>query len=174
MKMSSLLAAGVMCVSAGAALANDIQVNAGVLPLSSAAPYGHAFMHDVGAFTDTIDFILSVDGLHTSANPLNVYVAGTDVFSISGLKYDLWSGVSGGTGSTWYGSFNGNNTSYNIGTMAGAYHILVTGTADGSSGGVYGIGLISAVPEPATYGMVLVGLGLLGFAARRQRKLPKF
>lgn len=173
MKISSLLAAGVVCVSAGAALANDIHVNASGLPLSSAAPYGHVFMHDVGAFTDTIDFVVPVDGLHTSANPLNVQVAGSDVFNISNLRYDLWGGTSGSS-STWYGTFNGNTTSYTIGTMAGAFHILVTGNADGTSGGVYGIGLISAVREPETYGMVLLGLGLLGFAARRQQKSPKF
>lgn len=28
---------------------------------------------------------------------------------------------------------------------------------------------VSAVPEPATYGMMLLGLGLVGFAARRRR-----
>lgn len=30
-------------------------------------------------------------------------------------------------------------------------------------------GLISAVPEPTTYAMLLVGLGLLGFTARRKQ-----
>lgn len=30
-------------------------------------------------------------------------------------------------------------------------------------------GAISPVPEPATYGMLIVGLGLLGFAARRRQ-----
>ncbi|MNT52211.1 PEP-CTERM motif protein [compost metagenome] len=28
---------------------------------------------------------------------------------------------------------------------------------------------VSAVPEPTTYGMLLLGLGLVGFAARRRR-----
>lgn len=31
-------------------------------------------------------------------------------------------------------------------------------------------GLISAVPEPSTYAMLVVGLGLLGFAARRKQE----
>ena len=31
-------------------------------------------------------------------------------------------------------------------------------------------GLISAVPEPTTYAMLLVGLGLLGFTARRKQE----
>nr|WP_314633465.1 CCXG family PEP-CTERM protein [uncultured Janthinobacterium sp.] len=32
-------------------------------------------------------------------------------------------------------------------------------------------GLISAVPEPSTYAMLVVGLGLLGFAARRKQEV---
>ena len=31
-------------------------------------------------------------------------------------------------------------------------------------------GLVSAVPEPTTYAMLLIGLGLLGFTARRKRE----
>ena len=33
-----------------------------------------------------------------------------------------------------------------------------------------GDGLVSAVPEPSTYAMLLVGLGLLGFTARRKQE----
>jgi hypothetical protein len=32
---------------------------------------------------------------------------------------------------------------------------------------------VAAVPEPETYGMILAGLGLLGFIARRRRAIPK-
>ena len=31
-------------------------------------------------------------------------------------------------------------------------------------------GLVSAVPEPTTYAMLLIGLGLLGFTARRKQE----
>jgi hypothetical protein len=33
----------------------------------------------------------------------------------------------------------------------------------------YGAGAAAAVPEPETYAMLLAGLGLLGFAARRRQ-----
>ena len=36
--------------------------------------------------------------------------------------------------------------------------------------GTAGIPPTPAVPEPETYAMMLAGLGLAGFAARRQRK----
>ena len=52
----------------------------------------------------------------------------------------------------------------------GFYQFLVTGTTSGSAGGVY-LGALSAqaVPEAETYGMMLAGLGLVGFMVSRRR-----
>ncbi len=36
------------------------------------------------------------------------------------------------------------------------------------------VGLVSAVPEPATYAMMLAGLGLIGFSASRRRQADSF
>jgi hypothetical protein len=49
---------------------------------------------------------------------------------------------------------------------------LAKGTAPGAPPFLLldGVSLVSAVPEPATWGMLLGGLGLLGFAARRRAK----
>ena len=55
----------------------------------------------------------------------------------------------------------------------GNYAFAVAGIADGSSGGAYGGALgtfvPTPVPEPHTYGLLLAGLGVVGFAARRRR-----
>ncbi|MDO9312236.1 MAG: FxDxF family PEP-CTERM protein [Nitrosomonas sp.] len=57
---------------------------------------------------------------------------------------------------------------------AGDYSIFVGGTDYFSSGvtplPAYGLtGVVSVVPEPETYAMLLAGLGLLGFSARRRQ-----
>lgn len=53
---------------------------------------------------------------------------------------------------------------------AGSYFLKIDGYVASPAGGSYSGNLaIAAVPEPETYGMLLVGLGLIGFVARRRR-----
>ena len=55
--------------------------------------------------------------------------------------------------------------------MSGNYGFTVTGsTAIAGMGGSYAgsLNLAAPVPEPATYAMLLVGVGLLGLASRRK------
>lgn len=60
----------------------------------------------------------------------------------------------------------GGLTSTNV---AGEYFIHIAGTASGA--GTYNgtASLVSPVPEPETYGMLLAGLGMIGFVARRRK-----
>jgi hypothetical protein len=58
---------------------------------------------------------------------------------------------------------------------AGVYYLAVNGTADGALGGSYGgvLGtqvVAAPVPEPETYALMLAGLGVLGFIARRRKQ----
>lgn len=55
---------------------------------------------------------------------------------------------------------------------AGEYIVSVFGSTNGQWGGYYnGTISVTAVPEPETYAMLLAGLGVVGFAARRRNKV---
>jgi hypothetical protein len=164
-----ILASMVMALSAGFASADDFAIDAGMITTDTMHPYGHIFTHEVGSFTDTIDFTIPYGSVGSSVNPLLLTLGGVNVYDITNLTYSVFGGVSGGNGQP-YGTFLGDNTSHDVPlSLAGAYHILVTGYANGSSGGAYGIALVSGVPEAETYTMLLGGIALLGVVARRRR-----
>jgi hypothetical protein len=109
--------------------------------------------------------------------------------STTGALEITWDGASNSATvnmSNWRWSFNG--TTYNLGAGAPAllnnqngiwgdgddtldYSTIMT---DGFSGVQYGLHLVGSanlmpVPEASTYGMMLAGLGLVGFAVRRKK-----
>jgi len=49
------------------------------------------------------------------------------------------------------------------------YHLLLSGNASGISSYSGSISAVAAVPEPETYGMMLFGIGLMSFVARRRK-----
>jgi len=169
MKAKKIVAATLLSLAAGFASADNFQFDAGAITSDTMNPWGKIFTHEVGAFTDTIDFTIPSGSLGSSANPLMLTLGNTQVFSITGLTYSVYGGTSLGGGSL-YATYAGDNTSFDLPlSIAGAYHILVSGTANGTLGGSYAISLVSSVPEPATYGMMLGGLALVGAMARRRK-----
>ena len=150
--------------------------NSATLSLAPSA-YGDAPPSVIGIF----DFTAGLDPL------LNTFHPGTDVYS------DLGSGAQYGS-VTAYDSpltFNLNGAALgDINASAGSYFVIgftnqtlnaLPSPEDGGSG-IYmgGIGpggapieltlsTVAAVPEPATYGMMLAGLALVGATARRRR-----
>lgn len=164
MKLKTLAAAAVLAMGANTAFAADIEFDAGMIPVAPDTFY-HLFDHDtIGMFTDTINFSITAGDLASSANPLNVMLSGQNVSNIDNLSYTLWSG------SESLHTFDGNNsTNWATALPAGDYVIKVTGNANGSHGGTYGLAMqLAPIPEPQTYAMLLAGLGLVGFAARRR------
>jgi hypothetical protein len=171
MKAKIIFASTLLALASSFASANDIYLDAGMITQDVNNPYGHLFVHDAGKFTDTIDFTIPSGSLGTSVNPLTVTLGKVNVFNITGLTYSVFSGTAGSGGALW-GTFLGNNTSYDIPiSLGGAYHMVVSGVADGTQGGNYGVAMVSGVPEPETYAMMLGGMGVLGFVARHRKKL---
>ena len=72
-------------------------------------------------------------------------------------------------------SFDGTtgSTVHTVTGLAGgfSYYYEASGTATGSSGGIHVLtSTLLPVPEPEAYGMLLAGLGLMGFVARRRKQ----
>jgi hypothetical protein len=118
-----------------------------------------------GTFSDEATFSIPTGTLGLSANVLEVVGAKSGyTFNIVGLTYSIWK--DGGKIST---DFSGGLTPNYASLTAGDYELHISGTATGAFGGLYGVNLtVTPVPEPATYGMMVVGLGLLGLAKRRR------
>jgi hypothetical protein len=75
--------------------------------------------------------------------------------------------------STVYGPIAGVlNTTPSASLLAGNYDLKITGDVAAGGGSYWGaVTLTTApVPEPETYAMMLAGLGLMGFVARRRRQ----
>lgn len=52
-----------------------------------------------------------------------------------------------------------------------SYELIIGGVKDKSGASYAGNFSVSAVPEPETYAMLLAGLGLIGFSARRRKSV---
>lgn len=171
MKAKMIFASILFALSAGVASANDIQVNAGVIPTDPLNPWSEIFNHTSGSFTDTIDFTIPYPYLSSSANPLYLTLHGTQVTNIASLVYTVYGGVSGSSGAAIV-SYSGDGTSYDLPlTAAGPYHIEVQGLVSGSNTkGSYALALVSSVPEEQTYVMMLMGIGMMGYVARRRQR----
>lgn len=110
---------------------------------------------------DAGDYVLSFyysprPGVAPGSNGIAVLVNGQPVFSITGQ---------GGNGTVW--------TPYVVGfslAAPGSLGFAAIGTADGVGGYLEDVGLAAAaVPEPASWAMMIGGFALLGGALRRRR-----
>lgn len=165
MMLKKLAVATMMLYAAGAALADDQNLGAIAVP-TSPAKYYSVVTHQVGSFIDTLTFTVPLGSLGLAANILPVPdPTGLTSFAghISALTYAIWQGENN------YGSYAGGLGVAHAQLQAGEYTLTIAGNADGTEGGTYGLSMaVTAVPEPGSYGMMLVGLGLLGLASRRR------
>jgi hypothetical protein len=175
MKSNFLGVAGValtmyLGLAAGAANATVIPISAwsGSASTGYSAIFGNS---GVGStFNDSFNFSLPADAIGSgAANAISL--GGSGVLFTTFTLYENSIGlIQGGTGGTT------SHLSFTGGAVPGAYTLNVAGQKlDAKKVGSYAGNIVtnipsnvSPVPEPQTYAMMLAGLGLLGFSARRR------
>ncbi|MBB3691801.1 FxDxF family PEP-CTERM protein [Sphingomonas sp. BK580] len=129
----------------------------------------------LGNFSDTFTFTLPTNGLGSGTVTTSV----TDLFSVNDL--DFYSVTINGIAATITKTGGGQNEVAFVNSVpitAGKLNeLVVTGYSRGN--GAYGgqatfTPISSAVPEPATWAMMIMGFGVVGYAMRRRRTAVRF
>jgi len=169
--VSAVAFAGAALAAQGA-MAADISKPDTALNLTGGSDYlGHAISYNnvANVFSDRYTFTLtgasSIFAGVFSPSPsatTGLNILDLSLFNSSGLVLQ-GSQLSSGLTDQWQ---------LNSGTLAaGSYFLQVTGVVLSKDAAFYSGGAtVTAVPEPATYGMMLGGLALVGAMAARRRK----
>jgi hypothetical protein len=146
--------------------------------------FGDTFAMNNNGATFADHFTFSVTG--TTSMNFDAIVSSISRAADTGLDFSGLSlyrvGGGTGTGDTGADTLITNGTSLHSGEMdvwtlssdnlaAGDYYVLVSGNlVSDTSASFGGAVMLAPVPEPETYGMMLAGLGVLGFLARRRKQ----
>jgi hypothetical protein len=106
----------------------------------------------ISSISRTADTGLDITGL-------SLYNASGDSLITAGTRIDT------GTGAIDVWTLSSDNLA------AGNYYLAVSGNLVSDGAGSFGgaVSMAAPVPEPETYGMMLAGLGVVGFLARRRK-----
>lgn len=167
---SGVAQAGIANVSGNGTIANPYQM--GVVGPTVNVLAATIFGSPSSSFEEYANFTIPTASTTSgSANTYTLNFAGLNVLEITGLTVEVWNDVHP-NGSTLFATFSGNNATTLIGNLAaGQYHLDISGNFGSTAQmGQYSVALQALpVPEPETYAMLLAGLGLIGFMARRRK-----
>lgn len=179
-KTKSLLAALVFAsasLGSGAALAEDIsQPPEALTLLDGSGFFGDTFAMDNMGDTFSDHFTFSVTGLPHDLDAIISSISGSadTGLDITGLAVYSEAGTLIANGTSLMTGMNDVWTLSADNLALGNYYLQVSGTlVSDTSGSFGGAVMLMPVPEPETYGMMLAGLGLVGWMARRRRDKPE-
>jgi hypothetical protein len=160
MKIHTIAAALALVATSGAAFA----VGPGPLGTIDNAPIAISNIVPMGIFQDVYSFTIADPG-SLSGDVVAINFGSYNILGLTVTLQDASFAV--------IGSDNTPADGFSFGSLAaGSYALNVLGFATGSQGGFYAGGLIAEtapIPEPETYALMLAGLGIVGFIARRRR-----
>lgn len=161
--VAASLAALLLSAASAANASQSIVIN----PAASNGSISGTFMADEiasGAFTDTFSFLLPVTGV-TGATISSIFnVAQSSNISFSSVTLN---GVAFETDSV--GNYEARHI-INLPTAGGSQTLVVSGNSGGNGAyaGAIAFAPITAVPEPASWALMIVGFGGLGTVLRRR------
>lgn len=165
MKLRSLLLAAMLAASTGTALAENLTSNVAMSTVSAGSYTAHfGADHNVsGIFTDTFTFNPAVGPSIANAVLQTLDLLGNNNINFTSASLNGHALSFSPTGPYEWGMIN---PPVNV---SGTLVLTVIGNAITPSASYSGDINVAAVPEPETYGMLLAGLGIVGFLASRRK-----
>ena len=172
-KSQAILSALLLASAAFSAHAADISnpIETVTFDEDNASFFGAKFgsQNSGNSFSDKYSFTTSVAGTLTG----DVWaIGGGDTGGLSINDFSLFDANGSLLSGTQLSSGNIDNWNFSYANLAaGTYYVQVAGNVLGNGASKYAANLaLAPVPEPETYAMMLGGLGLLAFTARRRKQ----